>query len=642
MSAIAGILKQNSHPVTAEERSSLLESLAVYKHDRLDSLHAGSLFLGSALRCITPESVDEQLPRRHPSLRLTIVSDAILDNREELAVLLQLDTAEAGNLPDSEYILLAYNKWGSRTPEFLLGDYAFVIWDETEHQLFAARDPLGNRTLYYTYDSGDFAFCSAIAPLLSLPGRAKQLNHSWFAEFLAIPMMLDSTEVGSTAYKGILQLPPSSTLVLKNSKLITHAYDSNLIPHEPILYKSNADYEEAFRHVFDDAVKTRLRTHRRVAATLSGGLDSGAVVGFAANPLRAAGKKLYTYSYVPATDFTQWKSRSRLADESPYIRATVQHVGNIEPGYHAFDAMSSYSELDEWLSILESPYKFFENSFWIKGIYEEAARHDTGILLTGARGNNTISCGSALDYYILLVRRARLLTFYRELRSYSRVMGVGRKKILSIISRNAISTPYASKHNDFPLLIHPDFAEQTNVIEKLREKDVGLTASRRDGFEERRYYFRSPALLNMQATSSAKLLMRYGIAERDPTADVRVIRFCMSIPLDQYVQNGMDRALVRRITKGYLPDQVRLNQRVRGVQGADWLHRVASSWDRVRSELEQLCQDSAASSLMNTEQIKIYLSQANEPGKVESAFRDEYRYLMKCLIAYRFLKQFTA
>ncbi|PZD97720.1 asparagine synthetase B [Paenibacillus sambharensis] len=642
MSAIAGILKQDGQPVGADESRALLESLSFYKHDQLDSLHAGSLFLGSALRWVTPESVSEQLPRRHAELGLTIVSDAILDNRDELAALLQLDSAEACDLPDSEYILLSYYKWGSRTPEFLLGDYAFAIWDEAERQLFAARDPLGNRTLYYTQGRGGFAFCSAIAPLLSLPSHDKQLNQSWLAEFLTIPMMLDSTDVGATAYADIRQLPPSSTLVFRDGKLLTAGYDSKLIPDDPVLYQSNAEYEEAFRELFDAAVQTRLRTHRRVAATLSGGLDSGAVVGFAAEPLKAAGKKLYTYSYVPATDFTQWKSRSRLADESPYIRATVAHVGNIEPGYYAFDDMSSYSELDEWLSILESPYKFFENSFWIKGIYEEAARHDTGVLLTGARGNNTISCGSALDYYILLIRRARLLTFYKELRSYSRVMGVGRKKILSVIGRNTFPAPFASKHNDAPLLIHPDFAQRTKVMEKLHSQDVGLTVSGRDGFEERRYYFRSPALLNMQGSSGAKLLMRYGIAERDPTADVRVIRFCMGIPLDQYVQNGMDRALVRRITKGYLPDEVRLNQRVRGVQGADWLHRVAGSWNRVRSELEQLCQDPTASSLINTSQIKAYLAQANEPGKVESAFRDEYRYLMKCLIAYRFLKQFTA
>ncbi|MGQ4671626.1 hypothetical protein ACUIJ5_25025 [Bacillus toyonensis] len=49
----------------------------------------------------------------------------------------------------------------------------------------------------------------------------------------------------------------------------------------------------------------------------------------------------------------------------------------------------------------------------------------------------------------------------------------------------------------------------------------------------------------------------------------------MSVPEEQYVQNGLDRALIRRATKNFLPDKVRLNQRVRGIQGADGVYRMA-------------------------------------------------------------------
>ena len=59
---------------------------------------------------------------------------------------------------------------------------------------------------------------------------------------------------------------------------------------------------------------------------------------------------------------------------------------------------------------------------------------------------------------------------------------------------------------------------------------------------------------------------------------LRVIHFCLSLPEEQYVQNGYDRALIRRATKRYLPDKVRLNQQIRGVQGADWVHRMIPNW----------------------------------------------------------------
>ena len=40
---------------------------------------------------------------------------------------------------------------------------------------------------------------------------------------------------------------------------------------------------------------------------------------------------------------------------------------------------------------MEMPYKFFENSFWLKGMFEEANKERVGILLNGDRGNFTIS-----------------------------------------------------------------------------------------------------------------------------------------------------------------------------------------------------------------------------------------------------------
>ena len=67
--------------------------------------------------------------------------------------------------------------------------------------------------------------------------------------------------------------------------------------------------------------------------------------------------------------------------------------------------------------------------------------------------------------------------------------------------------------------------------------------------------------------------IRYG--NDDPTNDIRVIRFCLSVPEEHYVQDGFDRALIRRSTENFLPDKVRLNQHYRGVQGA----RLGSSYD---------------------------------------------------------------
>ena len=108
----------------------------------------------------------------------------------------------------------------------------------------------------------------------------------------------------------------------------------------------------------------------------------------------------------------------------------------------------------------------------------------------------------------------------------------------------------------------------------------------------------------LYGTVATKLSLVTHYGTDDPTNDLRVIRFCLSVPEGQFVQNGVNRSLIRRSTKNYLPDNVRLNQRIRGIQGADWVHRMIPSWDSFMDELHQLTRDSAVSDYLNMELLK--------------------------------------
>ena len=147
--------------------------------------------------------------------------------------------------------------------------------------------------------------------------------------------------------------------------------------------KTNEEYEEAFRDIFQKAVNDRLRTHHHVGSHLSGGLDSSSVVSFAAKSLLKEKKHLHTFSYVPVDDFVDWTHKSRIANERPQIESIVQHVGNIVSNYLGFEERNPYTEIDDWIEKMEMPYKFFENTFWLRGIYEEASKKGIGVLLNG-------------------------------------------------------------------------------------------------------------------------------------------------------------------------------------------------------------------------------------------------------------------
>ncbi|MDI4649044.1 asparagine synthase-related protein [Cohnella hashimotonis] len=638
MSAIAGLLNEHE-PVSIEAAGLMMKALEKYPAHHVRTWHDRHVFMGCHAQWFAPESAYDRQPCREEGQELVIAADAILDNREELFGRLQVERARRERMTDSDLILAAYRKWGEEAPGYLIGDFAFVLWDERRRRLFGARDLAGSRTLYYVHRPGRFAFCTVMNPLLALPGVGRELDESWLAEFLAIPIILDTIDVRSTVYRQIGQIPPAHAFTVEQGSLKVRRYGSLTADVPKLKLRSSGEYEEAFREVFREAVVSRLRTSRNVGASLSGGLDSGAVVSFAAAPLREQGKTLHTYSYVPRSDFADWTPRSMAADETPFIRDIVDHVGTLSHSYMDFAKHNSFEEIDDLLALMEAPYKFFENSYWFKGILAQASKQDVGVLLHGGNGNYSISWGPAMDYYALLLRRLRWVRLYRELSQYGKNVRVGRSRLLPYIGRLAFANPAPKPLAGIPMLIHPDLAARTGVFDRLKGHDVGLTDAWMNEFDARTYQFDNLSILNHQGTSSTKLSLRYAVRERDPTCDPRVVRFCLSVPVEQYVQGGMDRALVRRATAGYLPDSVRLNQRVRGVQGADWIHRVLPAWDEMSEELRRLCDDSRASGLLNVEQVRLSLAEMGNPPRPDRAFDRHARLLMQSLIVYRFLRQ---
>lgn len=107
------------------------------------------------------------------------------------------------------------------------------------------------------------------------------MNQEWIAEFLVIAGMVDVADTSITPYKEIKQLPPAHSITVQNGKVSLKQY--KYLKWESSLQNlSNNEYIEAFQEVFQQAVSSRIRTYKTVGAQLSGGLDSGSIVSFAA------------------------------------------------------------------------------------------------------------------------------------------------------------------------------------------------------------------------------------------------------------------------------------------------------------------------------------------------------------------------
>lgn len=642
MSAIVGIYNfENERIDSYQDGVIMLEALSEYPADDVKFWFNDNVFLGCHTQWITQESVTEVLPYFNSEKRIGITADAIIDNRHELFEKLGIKKSLQHNVSDSQLILEAYDRWGEDSPKYLVGDFAFMIWDERKKHMFGARDFSGTRSLYYFLNKNTFRFSTSIKPLLSSKIVKHQINKQWIAEFLAIPGMNETIDSTITPYDSILQIEPSHTIKINHMGIITSKRYCKLDDIKKLKLRTNEDYVEAFNEVFGHAVKCRLRSYKNVGSQLSGGLDSGTVVSHASRTLRLEGKKLYTYSSIPSKEFKDWTPFHRIADESPYIDKTISYVGNISESYLSFEDRNAFKEIPEWLSILEMPYKFFENSHWIRGTFEHAKNHDVKVLLNGARGNFTISWGHALDYYASLIKSLKIIQFYYELNAYCHNMGVNKKRALTVI-RNKIF-PELSNTSDYQFLslVNVHFLKEYNALDRISRFGMNPTIqSNLDTFQKRMNHFRETFTWNGNGISRTQLSLKYGVWDRDPTNDLRVIKFTLAVPENQYVQNGIDRSLIRRSTKDMLPEEVRFNQNSRGIQGVDWLYRIIPFWKIIIQELRNIKQDSTISEYINLNALTDMVNKYQNPPATNLAFNPDIRSLMRVLVLKRFLDKF--
>src|SRR5215469_16976929 len=156
---------------------------------------------------------------------------------------------------DSEIALHLYEDLGPHCLQKLRGEFAFVLWDETNGTMFAARDRFGIKPLFYAFHKGTLYLASEVKALF-----AAGVPRRWDAESVS-----NSIEFGGhpvrTLFDGVFQVPPGHYLLATERHIQLIRYwdfdyprvDSNA----PV--RSNAEYVAEFRHAFEEAVRIRLR-----------------------------------------------------------------------------------------------------------------------------------------------------------------------------------------------------------------------------------------------------------------------------------------------------------------------------------------------------------------------------------------------
>ena len=186
---------------------------------------------------------------------------------------------------DSEIALHLYEELGPACLRHLRGQFAFVIWDEESGVLFAARDRFGLKPLHYAESEGRLCLASEAKALLAAGVAAGWDTRGVYHALHACP------DERISLFAGISQLPPGHFLHASAAGVRMERYwDLPPSPRRrPVRTPSprgpTPTLEESIDRVRDlteESVRLRMVAAVPVGCLLSGGLDSSAVLGVAA------------------------------------------------------------------------------------------------------------------------------------------------------------------------------------------------------------------------------------------------------------------------------------------------------------------------------------------------------------------------
>lgn len=469
------------------------------------------------------------------------VIDGSIHNLETLA---RQSAARPGATPEA-ILVAAYRRWGEGVLERLRGDFVVVLWERAARRGLAARDQLGERSLFLHEGDGSLAFASEIRNLLHLLPRRPDADRVAVAHWLA----LSGPPGDRTLYDGVRRLQPGHYVRLGEGRWAVRRYWSPR--YAPVSQRRRNDVVEELREGLADAVRRRLGEGETTGVLLSGGLDSSGVAALARQedrPLRA-----YSAVFPEHRSIDESALIDRLTEQLriPGVRITVR-------GGSALAGALAY--LAAWRVPPTSPNLFF----WAP-LLERAAADGACVLLDGEGGDELFG----LTPYLLADRlaRARPLAAVALARRFP---GAGDRPpwrpVLTLVRRYGLE-------GVFPAVAHEAVwrvrgaARYTPPWFSAGSARAYLETDERWAWKRRHaprwWAFLVHALTNGSGPVLARDQIRRraasaGVEARHPLFDLDLVELVLRSPPELAFDPTLTRPLLREALNGLLPDELRL------------------------------------------------------------------------------------
>lgn len=446
---------------------------------------------------------------------------------------------------DTEVIIHGYEQWGDDVLSYLNGMFGLAIWDEVNRRLLIARDRCGIKMVYYRIEKDELMFGSEIRPLLAATSGKPEVDP------VSLNLFLRYRYVPSphTLLKGIKKLAPGTRLIIENGEYRVERWWK----YRPVLFDPPPSIEEAEEELLNlylRAVKRQLISDVPVGLLLSGGVDSGLLLGLMNRVGRAW--KTFTVGFGGSFRYNEFE-----------LAAHTANVFGAENVSVILDRETFNTTFQEIIAALEEPIA----SPSIIPMYHlcRRARQDVKVVLIG-QGPDELLGG---------YRRHRGLYYGRYWRAMPQFMQTSLGTILSFLSKSE-----AVKRAHYSLNVNSRIIRYQQVFSLLSSEDInslfkdslGLQHAgdeilacwedllplmdRTDdlgGFQFLEIRSSLPDELLMYAD---KLSMSHSLEVRVPYLDHEIVEYVERLPASYKIKWNKGKRLHRRVCRRFLPEEI--------------------------------------------------------------------------------------
>ncbi|MGW6869824.1 asparagine synthase (glutamine-hydrolyzing) [Streptomyces sp. NPDC054904] len=432
---------------------------------------------------------------------------------------------------DTEVVLNAYLEWGEAMAPKLNGMYAFAIWDARTRKLVMIRDRMGVKPLFYHPTTDGVLFASEPKAIFANPLAKPIVSARGLREFVAF-----NRPPGETIWDGVQEVVPGTVVTVDRAGIRSHTYwrlESR--EHTDDLHTT----VEHVRELLDDSVGRQLVADVPTCVLLSGGLDSSAVTGIAAEHRAAQGLPLHTF----AVDFSGESddfvpTGVHGSHDADFASAMARHAGTEHTDIVLSPASVADPEVRRQVVIArDSPAGLGDMDVSLYLLFK-AIRERSTVALSGEAADEVFGGYGWLHNPTV-----------QESDTFPWITA-------GMIGATPNTQPVEMYNLDTLIALNPLETVADNYATALAE--IGRVDSETPHEQRMRVmsYLHLTRFLRMMLDRKDRMSMAVGLEVRVPFCDHRLVEYVYNTPWSMKTYDGREKSLLRGATENLLPRSV--------------------------------------------------------------------------------------